>query len=171
MPVFTPISHDEFVAMTRALAQAIAQDDWTPDFIIGVGRGGLAPSVYLSHATGLATLSVDYSSKVEEFSDAPLDRLARRTLAGESLLFLDDINDSGGTIGHIRAKLAGRGADMARVRFAVLLDNVRSSQVVEYHARKLDRAVTKDWFVFPWEAMAPDSIIERDAAEVPERTA
>lgn len=171
MPVFTPISHDEFVAMTRTLAQAIAQDDWTPDFIIGVGRGGLSPSVYLSHATGLATLSVDYSSKVEEFSDAPLDRLAARTLAGESLLFLDDINDSGSTIGHIRAKLAGRGADMARVRFAVLLDNIRSSQVVEYRAQTLDRSVTKDWFVFPWEAMAPDSIIERDAAEVPERIA
>lgn len=171
MPVFTPITHDDFVAMTRELTAAIGSDGWTPDFIIGVGRGGLAPSVYLSHATGLATLSVDYSSKVEEFSDAPLERLARRTIAGERLLFLDDINDSGGTIGHIRAKLTAKGANMALVRVAVLLDNVRSSQKVEYRARTLDRAVTKDWFVFPWEAMAPDSVIARDAAEVPERTA
>lgn len=171
MPVFAPVTHDTFVTLIRALADRILADEWTPDFIIGVGRGGLAPSVYLSHATGLATLSVDYSSKVEEFSDAPLERLARRTCAGERLLLLDDINDSGGTIANLRAKLADRGADMARVRFAVLIDNSRSISRVEYRARTIDRSVTKDWFVFPWEAMAPDTIIARDAAEVPERTA
>jgi hypothetical protein len=31
--------------------------------------------------------------------------------------------------------------------------------------------VTKDWFVFPWEAVAPDAAIEADAAELPDRIA
>ncbi|MCH4891820.1 MULTISPECIES: phosphoribosyltransferase [unclassified Sphingomonas] len=171
MPVFTPIPHDEFAALVRTLANALMAGDWRPDFIIGIGRGGLAPGVYLSHATGLATLSVDYSSKVEDFSEAPLDRLAARTREGETLLFLDDINDTGGTIARLRARLAAKGAVMDHVRFATLLDNIRSGQRVEYAARTIDRAVTKDWFIFPWEAMAPDSVIAQDAAEVPERTA
>jgi hypoxanthine phosphoribosyltransferase len=171
MPVFTPISHDDVVAAIHALANAIEAGGWQPDFIIGIGRGGLAPAVYLSHAIGLPMLSVDYSSQVEDFADAPLLRLAARTQAGERLLFLDDINDSGRTIAHIRAAFATAGATDAVLRFATLIDNVNSAERVEYRARTIDRRTTKDWFVFPWEAVAPAASIEEDAAAVPDRIA
>ncbi len=171
MTVFTPVSHDAFVAAVRALAAQLAADDWTPDFIIGIGRGGLAPAVYLSHATGLPSLSVDYSSQMQDFADEPLVKLAARTRAGTRLLFVDDSNDSGRTIAHLRGKLAGAGAAEACVRFATLLDNVASSQRVDYHARAIDRRETKDWFVFPWEAVAPAAALADDAAAVPERIA
>ncbi len=171
MPVFAPISHDEFVAAVHALKDALADDGWTPDFIIGVGRGGLAPAVYLSHATGLPMLSVDYSSQVKDFADAPLVKLAARTRDGEQLLFLDDINDSGRTITHIRTALAAAGAVADNVRIATLIENVSSAERVDYTARTIDRRVTKDWFVFPWEAVAPDQSIADDAAAVPDRIA
>ncbi|MDQ2878357.1 MAG: phosphoribosyltransferase domain-containing protein [Pseudomonadota bacterium] len=171
MPIFTPITHDAFVAQVHALAGAIGNDDWTPGFIIGIGRGGLAPAVYLSHATGLPMLSVDHSSRVEDFSDAPLVRLAARTRAGERLLFVDDINDSGATIGKLRAALAAAGAVTGSIRFATLLDNSRSSQRVDYSAGTIDRRVRKDWFVFPWEAVAPQASLDADAADMPDRIA
>ena len=171
MTVFTHIPHDDFVAAIRALAELLAADAWKPDFIIGVGRGGLSPAVYLSHATGLPMLSVDYSSQVKDFADAPLERLAARTQDGARLLFLDDINDSGRTIAHLREKLAAGGATQGSVRFATLIDNVSSVQTVDYRARTIDRTVTKDWFIFPWEAVAPDLAIQADAAAVPERIA
>ena len=38
-------------------------------------------------------------------------------------------------------------------------------------ALTIDRRVTKDWYVFPWEAVAPAEAIAEDAAEVPERIA
>jgi len=171
MPVFTPIPHDEFVGQVHILAAELAGSGWTPSFIIGIGRGGLAPAVYLSHATGLPMLSVDHSSKVEDFSDAPLIRLAERTRKGERLLFVDDINDTGATIGKLRAALATAGAARDHVRFATLLDNKRSAEQVEYRAEVIDRNERKDWFVFPWEAVAPRTSLEADAAEVPERIA
>jgi len=171
MPVFTPIPHDDFVAAVHALAAAIRDAGWTPDFIIGIGRGGLAPAVYLSHATGLPMLSVDYSSQVDDFAEAPLVRLAERTRAGEKLLFIDDINDSGRTIAHIRGTLAAAGATAAVMRFATLIDNASSAERVDYRARTIDRRTMKDWFVFPWEAVAPSASIEQDAAEVPDRIA
>ena len=171
MPVFTPIPHDDFVAAVHTLADAIRAAGWTPDFIIGIGRGGLAPAVYLSHATGLPMLSVDYSSQVDDFAEAPLVRLAERTRAGEKLLFIDDINDSGRTIAHIRGTLAAAGATAAVMRFATLIDNASSAERVDYRARTIDRRTTKDWFVFPWEAVAPAASIEQDAAEVPDRIA
>jgi len=171
MPVFTRIPHEEYVTQVLALAGQIGGDGWTPSFIIGIGRGGLAPAVYLSHATGLPMLSVDHSSEVPDFADAPLVRLAARTRDGERLLFLDDINDTGGTLAKLRAALIDAGGVAANIRFATLIDNTRSSQRVDYRARTIDRATTKDWFVFPWEAVAPQAALNLDAAEVPERTA
>jgi hypoxanthine phosphoribosyltransferase len=170
-PVFAPIDHDAFVAAIETLAAGLRTSGWVPDFIIGIGRGGLAPAVYLSHATGLPMLSVDYSSQVKDFADAPLVRLAVRTQGSERLLFLDDINDSGRTITYIRRALAAAGAVMDNVRIATLIDNISSAERVDYTARTIDRRVTKDWFVFPWEAVAPAQSLAADAAEVPDRIA
>ena len=172
MPIFTPIPQHEFGAAIQILAAKLVEDTaWKPDYIIGIGRGGLVPAVFLSHAIGLPTLSVDYSSQVKDFADEPLVKLAKRTREGERLLFLDDINDSGRTITHLRSALAAAGAVAGAVRFAMLIDNVSSAERIEYSARTIDRAVTKDWFVFPWEAVAPDSRIAEDAAAVPDRIA
>lgn len=171
MPTFTPISHEQFVADVRALAAQLSADHWTPDFLIGIGRGGLVPAVYLSHALGLPTLSVDHSAQVHDFAGAALERLAARTRDGERLLVVDDINDSGATIAKLRMMLAEADAAAENIRFATLLDNVSSASHVDYRARTLDRTVTKDWFVFPWEAVAPEKALEADAAAVPERIA
>lgn len=172
MTVFTPIPHEDFISDVHALAAALAADeDWQPTFLIGIGRGGLVPAVFLSHATGIPTLSCDLSSEVKEFADDVLVRLAERTRQGERLLFIDDINDSGRTIHSLRARLAAAGAPAGSVRIAVLLDNVVSAETVDYRARTLDRTITKDWFIFPWEAVAPRTSLEEDAAAVPERIA
>ncbi len=170
MPVFTPIAHADFVADVRALAAEIAADrDWTPTYIVGIGRGGLVPAVYLSHATGLPMLSCDWSSQVTDFAGDVVVRLAGHAVAGERLLFVDDINDSGLTIRALRTALATAGAAPASVRIATLIDNTTSAERVDYRARTIDRTVTKDWYVFPWEAVAPAATLADDAAAVPER--
>ncbi|RYD65524.1 MAG: phosphoribosyltransferase [Sphingomonadales bacterium] len=167
--VFTPFSHDEMVAGVHAIAAAAAE--WSPSLLVGVGRGGLTPAVFLSHRMGLSMVSVDYSTKIAQFGDELIAVLAQRTRDGDRLLFIEDINDSGKTIGELRAALAADGAVADQVRFAVLMNNIQSAQKVEYGFREIDRAVQKDWFVFPWEAMAPRAALTEDAMEVPERIA
>ena len=171
MPVFTPIAQEQFVADIRTLAAALTSDAWRPTYLIGIGRGGLVPAVYLSHATGLPTLSCDLSAQVPDFADEVLVKLAARTQGGERLLFIDDINDSGRTIGLLRRAMVEAQAAEGSVRFATLIDNRVSAERVDYRARTIDRTVTKDWYVFPWEAMAPDAAHEQDAAAVPDRIA
>jgi uncharacterized protein len=172
MPIFTPVAHDQVVADVLALAAAIGADaGWRPDYLIGVGRGGLVPAVYLSHATGLPTLSCDLSSPLADFAGEVLVRAAALTRDGRRMLFIDDINDSGRTIGLLRHTLSDAGAVPGSIRFATLIDNRVSAERVDYRARTIDRTVTKDWYVFPWEALAPDARIEADAAEVPDRIA
>ncbi|WP_213980985.1 phosphoribosyltransferase domain-containing protein [Sphingomonas sp. dw_22] len=169
--VFTPFPHEAMVEGIHAIAAAMEADDWRPSLLVGIGRGGLTPAVFLSHRMGLPLVSIDHSTRIAQFGEELVAVLAERTRAGDRLLFVEDINDSGRTIGEIRGALADRGAMAEQVRFAVLLDNIRSSQTVDYRFRTLDRATQKDWFVFPWEAMAPRETLAEEAIEVPERLA
>jgi len=170
-PPLTDIPYADFVADVSALAAQVAADDpWRPGFLVAIGRGGLVPGTYLSHATGLPLLSIDHSTRVPAFAADLLVELAARTRAGERLLFVDDINDSGRTIEGLNAALARAGAAADRVRFAVLIDNAGSPARVHYRARRIDRAVTPDWFVFPWEAMAPAATLTAEATAHPERS-
>ncbi len=164
---FTPFTHEEMVEGIHVIAEAAGE--WRPSLLVGIGRGGLTPSVFLSHRLGLPMVSIDHSTRIAQFGEELVAVLAQRTREGDRLLFVEDINDSGKTIGEIRAALAERRADPESIRFAVLLDNIRSKQQVDYRFRTIDRSVDKDWFVFPWEAMAPRSVIAEEALEVPER--
>jgi len=170
-PVLDPIADGDFLADVGALADSVAHGGWSPDFIIGIGRGGLVPAVYLSHRLDVPMLSIDQSSRLPDFADALLGKVAAKTVAGTKLLVVDDINDSGATIATIRELLAANGGDAANLRFAVLLDNVRSSARVDYRARTIDRHDDKRWFVFPWEAVGATATIVADARAVPGRLA
>nr|WP_087575024.1 phosphoribosyltransferase family protein [Sphingomonas sp. CDS-1] len=167
-PILTPVTMEKFLGQIDALAGGLAASGWRPDYLVGIGRGGLVPATYLSHATGLAMLSVDLSVKLPDFGEALLTKLAQRVMAGDKLLFVDDINDSGRTINAVRDAMVAAPAEA--VRFAVLMDNVRSAAAVDYRAEAIDRAVTKDWFVFPWETVASRESILADWGDVPERT-
>jgi xanthine phosphoribosyltransferase len=163
------VSHEDFVADVRAVSQQVAGDDWQPDFLIGVGRGGLVPAVYISHQLDLPMLSVDHSSKVPGFADELLGKVAEKSRDGTKLLVIDDINDSGGTIDYIRRLLAAVGCEAANLRFAVLLNNCRSKVSVDYWSQIIDRNADKRWFVFPWEAMGTSKTLVEEARSVPER--
>ncbi|RVT89172.1 phosphoribosyltransferase [Sphingomonas crocodyli] len=171
MPTLTPVEQAEFLTAVHYVAARVKESGWEPTFIIGVGRGGLTPAVYLSHATNIPMLSVDYSSNVPDFAAELLVKLAKRTQTGERLLFVDDINDSGGTITHLRTELASAGAVAENIRFGVLIDNTISAERVDYRFRTIDRSQNKDWFVFPWEKVSTVDKIVEDSEVVPERLA
>jgi len=168
-PTLTAFTHADFLDAVAALARQLQEGAAKVDLLVGVGRGGLVPAVFLSHATGLPMVSIDFSTPIPEFNAGLIETLAARTRTGEHLLFVEDINDSGRTITALRAQLTAADAVAGNVRFAVLLDNIVSAERVDLRWRTIDRTVTKDWFVFPWEAVAPKGTLIVDAGAVPER--
>jgi hypoxanthine phosphoribosyltransferase len=166
---FRRIGYDRFLADIEAVAAQIERDSWRPDFIVGVGRGGLVPGAFLSHRTGIPLLSVDHSSKVYDFAEALLVHLAGCTRGGERYLFIDDINDSGKTIAYLRRTLRETGGVAENVRFAVLINNCSSCETVDYASSTIDRRIDKDWFIFPWEAVAPPETLAVEAVADPDR--
>ena len=170
-PDLSYISYEDFLSDVHGIIAAVRTDRWQPDFVVGIGRGGLAPAVFISHGMKVPMLSVDHSAKVADFADELLERLARLATNGNRLLFVDDINDSGSTLRYIRNMLEGFGADAGSIRYAVLINNSRSRAKVDYWSREIDRGSDKRWFVFPWEAMAAAETLIGEANEVPERLA
>ena len=170
-PTLSYIPHDRFVEDVLGVARQIEADSWRPDFLVGIGRGGLVPAAYLSHRVGIPMLSVDISSGVPGFAGELIVKLAAKLRAGKKILIVDDINDSGSTLANLRAALEAEGGTAESVRVAVLMNNIRSRARAEYSSTQIDRAADKRWFVFPWEAMArPDTLVD-EAAAVPERLA
>ncbi len=170
-PILLYLPYERFLDEVETLALAIEADGWTPDFLVGIGRGGLVPAAYLSHRTGIQMLSVDHSSGEVGFGDELLDKLATKIAGGSNVLIVDDINDSGGTIQYLRAAIEAKVDDPTRLRVAVLVHNVRSRAKAEYHGSEIDRDRDKRWYVFPWEAVAPRSTLKVEAKAVPERLA
>ncbi|WP_070156161.1 phosphoribosyltransferase [Sphingobium phenoxybenzoativorans] len=166
-PKLHPIPHEEFLKDIETLAAGIEQDSWRPDFVVGIGRGGLVPAVYLSHRLNLPMLSIDHSAGLPAFGADMVGGIAGRSGAGQKFLFVDDINDSGATIAHFRSALGGDG----NVRFAVLISNRTSRAAVDYQAQAIDRTEDKRWFVFPWEAVGETETIMEEAQSLPERLA
>jgi len=169
-PALHPIPYDDFVADVRAVGDLVRAGAWQPDFVVGIGRGGLVPAVYISHRLGLPMLSIDHSARVPGFAEELLGKVAQKS-ADTRLLFVDDINDSGGTLDEIRHLLTNNGCHVDNLRFATLLTNSRSRASVDYWSRTIDRAVDKRWFVFPWEAMGASETIAAESVSVPGRLA
>ena len=170
-PTLFYLPYARFLDEVETLARALEADSWQPDFLVGIGRGGLVPAAYLSHRTGIQMLSVDHSSGEVGFGDELLDKLAAKIRAGSRILIVDDINDSGGTIQYLRSAIGAKTDDPAGLRVAVLVHNIRSRAEVEYHGSEIDREQDKKWYVFPWEAVAPRATLRVEAQAVPERLA
>lgn len=169
--LFHAFTHADLIDGVQTLAVALEAERWRPDLLVGIGRGGLSPAVYLSHRLDLPMVSVDFSSTLAAFGTDLLVTLAARAREGSRLLLVEDINDSGRTIAAIREQMAAQGAPAGSVRVAVLIDNLRSGQPVDYRFRTIDRETDKAWYVFPWESVAPREQQIAEASEVPSRIA
>ncbi|TRY18749.1 phosphoribosyltransferase [Tessaracoccus rhinocerotis] len=134
----------------RGLAQQVRESGFEPTVIIAVARGGLLPAGALAYA-----LDVDLADaiNVERYADpsepvadpvllAPL--LDSESIAGRQLLVVDDVTDSGRTLGLVTKLLRGFGAD---VRSAVLYSKPNTIFTADFVWKQ-----TQDWVVFPWGA-------------------
>ena len=147
-------------------------DNWRPDYIVGITRGGLIPSVMLSHYTGIKmhTLDVrlrDGDGECESNCWMAEDAFGMFQMGSEyackKILIVDDINDTGATFNWIMKDWASgclpndpRWEDKIwghNVRFAALIDNVASECKVEmsYTGTEINKAEDPSWIVFPFE--------------------
>ena len=69
------MSWEQLGSGSRELAEAIYADDWIPDLILGISRGGLLVAGALAYALGVkntATISVEFYTGIDERLELPM---------------------------------------------------------------------------------------------------
>jgi hypoxanthine phosphoribosyltransferase len=155
------------------------KDNWRPDYIVGITRGGAVPAVILSHLIevpmrplevslrdggqcvsdlGVAEEAFGYVSLEEQETLKSRWDISKR----KNILVVDDINDTGATFNWIKKDWqsgclpnedsAWNSVWSKNVRFAVLTNNLSSKfDEVSYYSKEVNKAEEDVWLVYPWE--------------------
>jgi hypoxanthine phosphoribosyltransferase len=83
------INHESFMDIVNGLVLDIKNSNITYDFIVPIPRGGLIPSVYLSHFLDLPIMPLNC------WSDA---LFSHKKMLEDKILFVDDVVDTSRTL-------------------------------------------------------------------------
>jgi hypothetical protein len=147
------MSWDNLGSGARELAQAVADDGYRPDIVLGIARGGLLVAGAMGYALGIKntfTMNVEFYTGIDQRLDMPMILPPVPDLidfADTKVLIADDVADTGATLKLVQEFCEGK---VAEVRCAVLYEKPRSTVKCEYVWRRTDR-----WITFPWSAEDP----------------
>jgi hypoxanthine phosphoribosyltransferase len=155
------IKFKEFKTLVQTICASIQQDNWKPDYIVGISRGGLLPAVMISHYLNVPMQSLDVSLRDSGTTVSNLG-MAEDAFDGKNILIVDDINDQGTTLNWIMNDWPSgcfpydeRWEHIwgSNVRFAVVIDNLSSqcSKGMNYWGMEVNKAENDVWIEFPYE--------------------
>ena len=132
------------------------KDDWKPDLIIGLTRGGLAPAVLLSNKTSIPMETLDVRLR-DTFNGYTAERntsIPSKILKGHNVLIVDDINDTGETLEWIKNDWDWQLDNnywSDNLRVACITNNDASCFNIDYSSIHINKIEDPQWIVYPWE--------------------
>jgi hypoxanthine phosphoribosyltransferase len=155
------VSWNDAQKQVQELIRQMWLDRWTPDYVVGITRGGLVPANLISQYLDcrMETLQVRLRDGVEDECESNF-WMAEDAANSKNILIVDDINDSGATLNWIKKDWESgiRAADWnaiwgSNVRIATLYDNETSkcAMDINYSAEIINKHNDPQWIVFPWE--------------------
>tara|TARA_A100001388_G_scaffold271821_2_gene251183 strand:+ start:1803 stop:2360 length:558 start_codon:yes stop_codon:yes gene_type:complete len=172
-------SWQDIEKMCTEIVTTMYTSKFTPDYIVGITRGGNIPATIISNMTGIPCEAIKVSlrddSKLESnnwmaedaFGVVPLNELEVYKSRFDphkrkKILIVDDINDTGTTFNWIiedwQSGCFSNEKDVwdvvwgNTVKFAVLTENLASNfDHVNFYAHEINKAEDDVWLVYPWE--------------------
>ena len=164
------------------IALQMYKDNWRPDYIVGITRGGNVPATILSNMLDIRCEALKVSLRDDE--QGPESNLwmsedafgyvqeeERATLKSrwdiskrKNILVVDDINDTGATFNWIKQDWqsnclpdetnAWECVWKNNVRFATITENLASKfDGVRYYTHEVNKAEEDLWLCYPWETV------------------
>ena len=163
------------------IALQMYKDNWRPDYIVGLTRGGNVPATIISNMLDVRCEALKVSFRDDEECETNcwmaedafgyIDEIDRETYKSrwdiskrKNILIVDDINDTGRTLNWIKQDWPdsclpdSEGWNTVweghnpNVRFAVLTNNLASDfDNISYYVDEVNKAEEDVWLVYPWE--------------------
>ena len=143
------VSNETVYDLAWTVAGKVRTSGFAPDLVIAISRGGFTPARVLCDVLGIFNLTsirvVHYRGPADMEPVATVKYPLCIPVAGQRLLVVDDVNDTGDTLQAARAHLEAFGP--VEVRMAVLHEKTRSPVRAEYAG-----GVIGDWrwLIYPW---------------------
>ena len=143
----------EFGQASHALAAQVQRSGFVPDMVVAIARGGLVlagSDAYALDVKSCGAINVVFYTGVDLRLDEPVllsPMLDTPSVAGQRVLLVDDVSDSGRTLAMVLALLLSAQAD---VRSICLYSKPTTLLEPDYVWRK-----TSKWIAFPWSSLPP----------------
>ena len=159
-------SWQDIETMCTSIVNQMYTDNWRPDYIVGLTRGGNIPATIISNMTGIRCEALKVSLRDDEMGPESNCWMAEDAFGYNkeptNILIVDDINDTGATFNWIMKDWQSSclpGDDKWQsvwnnnVRFATLTDNLASefTENCAYTCHEINKSEEDVWLVYPWE--------------------
>lgn len=162
------IDYSQYKGLVADICRQIVLENWQPDYIAGITRGGLLPAVMISQYLKVPMHSLNVSLRDNIDMMGPESNLWMAEDAfgyqmdrPKNILIVDDINDLGSTIKWIKQDWASgclpndpRWQDVwnKNVKFAVVVNNDASEvKEIDYIGMHINKQEKDVWVDFPYE--------------------
>ncbi|MFH1752336.1 MAG: phosphoribosyltransferase family protein [archaeon] len=135
------------------IVESLRKENFKPDVIVAIGRGGYIPGVIISHLLEnkkLFTLKVEFTEK-ENTSNQTLKQkpviiqAIKEKLEGKKILLIDDVNESGQSIQTVTNYLL-KEKQVKEIKTGIIHEKPWTKKKADFVGKTVDA-----WVVHPWE--------------------
>jgi len=141
-------SWEQIYTLLLHLARKIQNDNFNPDIIVGVSRGGWTPARVLSDLLEnpeIANVKAEFYLGVAETKKKPvITQSVSVNVKEKKVLVVDDVSDTGKSLRLVKTHLHEQGARV--VKMVTLYYKPWSVTIPDFYEK-----TTRNWIIFPWE--------------------